>query len=311
MLQSRSPRTGAAVQALFVTFLWATSWVLIKVGLDTIPALTFAGLRYFLAFLCLAPLIVARGHLTALRALPASTWGRLLGLGLLLYALTQGAQFVALAHLPAVTVNLLWSFSVVAVALLGLVVLDEQPTRLQWLGVATATCGAIVYFQPASLPATDTWGILAAAVGVLANAGAAVLGRHVNRDAALHPLTVTFVSMGIGSLVLIVTGLAAQGLPPLGVQSWLIIAWLAVVNTAFAFTIWNSTLRVLTATESSIINGTMLIWIPLLAVLFLSEQVTEQEVLGLALAGLGTLLVQLRQPAVIVRLLQRFTADMR
>jgi len=34
----------AVVQALFVVFLWATSWVLIKVGLEEIPALTFAGL---------------------------------------------------------------------------------------------------------------------------------------------------------------------------------------------------------------------------------------------------------------------------
>ena len=32
--------------ALFVVFLWATSWVLIKFGLEAIPPLTFAGLRY-------------------------------------------------------------------------------------------------------------------------------------------------------------------------------------------------------------------------------------------------------------------------
>ncbi len=32
----------AVVEALFVVFLWATSWVLIKIGLEEIPALTFA-----------------------------------------------------------------------------------------------------------------------------------------------------------------------------------------------------------------------------------------------------------------------------
>lgn len=305
MMFRSEPRLGAAVQALFVTFLWATSWVLIKVGLDKIPALTFAGVRYFLAFVCLVPIVVTDNRLALLRTLPARTWGRLLLLGLLLYSVTQGAQFVALAHLPAVTVNLLWSFSVVAVALMGLVVLDERPTRLQWLGVGTVTLGTIVYFHPAIFPATESLGMLVAVVGVLSNAGAAVVGRHVNRDAGLHPLIVTFVSMGIGSLALVVTGIVIQGLPPLGIQSWLIIAWLAVVNTASAFTIWNHTLRILTAMESSIINGTMLIWIPLLAVLFLGEQVTETELLGLALAGLGTLLVQIRQPAMIVWVLRR------
>jgi len=35
-----------ALQALFVTFLWSSSWVLIKFGLEEIPPLTFAGLRY-------------------------------------------------------------------------------------------------------------------------------------------------------------------------------------------------------------------------------------------------------------------------
>ena len=302
-------RLRAGVQALFVTFLWATSWVLIKIGLEEIPALTFAGLRYFLAFACLAPIAVRSGRLRALRALPARSWARLFLLGLLLYTVTQGAQFVALFYLPAVTVNLLLSFTAVAVSLLGLVVLDERPTRLQWAGVGLATFGAIIYFHPVNFPASQLIGAIVAVAGMLSNAGAAVLGRHVNRDPHFHPLAVTFVSMGIGSVLLLASGIVLQGLPPLGLQSWLIIIWLAVVNTAFAFTLWNHTLRVLTATESSIINGTMLIWIPILAVLFLGERITEKELLGLALAGLGTLFVQLRRGAVVRKLLGRLMAS--
>ena len=44
-----SAHTRAVLQALLVTFLWSTSWVLIKFGLTGIPPLTFAGLRYSLA----------------------------------------------------------------------------------------------------------------------------------------------------------------------------------------------------------------------------------------------------------------------
>ncbi len=90
------------------------------------------------------------------------------------------------------------------------------------------------------------------------------------------------------------TGLTVEGFPTIDIQGLAIIAWLAVVNTAFAFTLWNHTLRTLTAMESSIINGTMLIWIPVLAVIFLRESITTQELVGLVVAGLGTLLVQLR-----------------
>ncbi len=54
-MNPNSPHGKAVLQALFVTFLWSTSWVFIKLGLTDIPALTFAGLRYSLAFLCLLP----------------------------------------------------------------------------------------------------------------------------------------------------------------------------------------------------------------------------------------------------------------
>src|SRR5688500_9866547 len=54
-----SPQTVAVFQAIFVTVLWASSWVLIKLGLRaSLPALTFAGLRYVLAFVCLMPFVL-------------------------------------------------------------------------------------------------------------------------------------------------------------------------------------------------------------------------------------------------------------
>jgi drug/metabolite transporter (DMT)-like permease len=56
-----APRRSAALVALFVVFLWATSWVLIKFGLETIPPLTFAGLRYGLASLVLLPAVRLSG----------------------------------------------------------------------------------------------------------------------------------------------------------------------------------------------------------------------------------------------------------
>jgi drug/metabolite transporter (DMT)-like permease len=110
-----------------------------------------------------------------------------------------------------------------------------------------------------------------------------------------YPLAVTVVSMGFGGLLLLAIGIAVQGLPPLTVTHWAIILWLAVVNTAFAFTLWNNTLRTISAMASSIINNTMLFQIAVLAWLFLDEQLTWQAVLGMILAVLGTLLVQLRK----------------
>jgi drug/metabolite transporter (DMT)-like permease len=72
---------------------------------------------------------------------------------------------------------------------------------------------------------------------------------------------------------------------------------LAVINTALAFWLWNKSLQVLTAMESSIINNTMLIQISLLAWLFLGEKITWIGAIGLAIASLGTVLVNVK-PAV-------------
>ncbi|HMM29022.1 MAG TPA: DMT family transporter, partial [Aggregatilineaceae bacterium] len=125
---------------------------------------------------------------------------------------------------------------------------------------------------------------------------AAVMGRSINRRRTLSPLAVTVASMGVGSLALLAAGATTGGVPALGAQSWAIIIFLAVVNTAFAFTLWNHTQRTLSAIETSVINNTMLIQIAILAWISLGERLGARAIFGLALAAAGTLIVQLRRP---------------
>jgi drug/metabolite transporter (DMT)-like permease len=289
-----SSRLRAILQALFVTFLWSTSWVLIKYGLDEIPPLTFAGLRYTIAFIILLPGLWK--HKAEIRALSTKEWRRLAALGLVFYTVTQGGQFLTLNHLEAVTFSLLLNFTTVLVAFMGVIALREVPSRLQWGGIVTFMAGVLVYFYPVWIPDGKTLGLTLAGFTVCANAVATLLGRSVNRERAIPPLVVTIFSMGIGAIPLLGIGLAAQGLPPLSLTGWAIIVWLAVVNTALAFTLWNRTLRVLSAVESSIINNTMLIQIAALAWLFLGERLATSDIAGLVLATVGALMVQMTQP---------------
>lgn len=286
--------TIAVLQALFVVFLWATSWVFVKIGLHDIPPVTFAGLRYFLAFVCLLAVLLFNSSRAEIKTLKLTEWGRFIILGVLLYAGTQGAVFVALAYLPAVTVNLLWSFTSVLIAILGVMFLSERPRIFQWAGMLLVLTGAVIYFYPVEIPKNQTIGILIAMFGVLANATASVLGRDINRIAKHSPLVVTVISMGVGSAILLIAGISFEEAPTLNFQSWAIILWLALVNTAFAFTLWNHTMRTLTAMESGIINGTMLVWVAIFAVIFLHETITAKELLGLVGTSIGTLIVQLR-----------------
>ena len=290
-----SPRSRAVLQALFVTFLWSTSWVFIKMGLQDIPALTFAGLRYLLAFLCLLPFAIRRSELQLMRSLPTRGWVQVILLGLALYALTQGAQFLSLAYLPAITTSLVLSLTATVVALAGIPLLGERLGGIQWLGVCFNLAGIATFFFPFSLRHAPLVGLAVAFLGLLANAFSSILGRHINRQTTLSPLAVTVISMGIGAAVLMIVGLAFQGLPQLSLRSWLIILWLAAVNSAFAFTLWNRTLQTLSAAESSMINNTMLFQIAVLAWVFLGETMSPRQVLGMILAGIGTAAIQIRQ----------------
>ncbi len=297
MLQRGSARVRAALLALFVTFLWSTSFVLIKLGLrQDIPPLMFAALRYMLAFLVLLPLaLLSPVRRAIVRGLGRADWLRLVALGVIYYAITQGTQFIALDRLPSATVSLFLNFSAVTIALLGMLFLKESLTGLQWVGVILSLLGAVIYLHPVAFPAAQVVGVIAVVSGMLANSVGSVLGRAINRGRALPPLVVTAVSMGIGALLMLALGLLTEGWPVLTVQSWLLIAALAVVNTALAFTLWNLTLQVLSAAESSVINNTMLIQIAVLAWLFLGETLDGKAIIGLLLAAVGTLLVQLRR----------------
>lgn len=288
-------RINYTLLALLVTFLWSTSWVIIKFGLADIPALPFAGLRYFIAFLCLLPFALVGRSSSSWKKLSRREWTLLGFLGLIYYALTQGAQFLSLSYLPAITASLILNFTTTVVALSGIVLLSERPSLVQWVGVFINLAGVLIYFYPADLPSNQIIGILVAVIGVIANAGSSILGRYVNRLGTISPLQVTTITMGIGSFLLLVTGIGIQGLPQLSPANWLAILWLAVVNTAVAFTLWNKTMRVLSAMESSIINSTMLIQIAILAWIFLGERATWQQGIGMALAAAGVMIVQIRK----------------
>lgn len=277
--------------AFVVTVLWSSSWVLIRVGLDEteLRPLTFAGLRYGLAALVLAPWILRRTRRRrrtdgGLQGLGRWWWAPLVALGVVQYALTQGSQFVAIEAQPAATTSLVLAATPILVAVGG-VFLDEPPRSGHLAGAVLAIVGAVVYFR-GDLGAS-TVGMIAAVVTVLSNAGSVLLGRGVNRHRHLDAGVVTIVSMSIGAAMLLGVGVVIEGIPQLGARSLAILGWLAIVNTAAAFTMWNTALRQLRAIDAAAIQNTMGIQIPLLAWIALDQPLGPSELAGLSCAALG------------------------
>jgi drug/metabolite transporter (DMT)-like permease len=298
------PRTGrqhalAVLQALLVTFLWSTSWILIKIGLDDLDLapVSFAGLRYAMAAAILLPFgIRAMRAAHAVRPIGRGLLLRTAGYGLLFVAVAQGAQFAALAVLPATAVSLILASIPAVVAVMALAGRHEQATAWQVAGIGLLSLGALLYFGPFEMEPGTAVGVVAAGVCVLAAASSSHLGRRLARDATTRlggPIGLTASSMAVGGLALLVVGVVAEGWPRMDGPAWLIVAWLAVVNTAFAFTLWNHTLRTLTAVESSVVNNTMTVQIAILAVIVLDERLQPVQLIGLVVAAAGAAIVQL------------------
>jgi drug/metabolite transporter (DMT)-like permease len=293
--QAAADRRRALLAALAVTVLWSSSWVLIRAGLrdDRLPPLTFAGLRYGTAAAALWAAVAlnrtARGQLAVLTRQGA---GHLALLGLVCYALTQGAQFVAIDSQPVATSSLFLTLTPLLVGLTSGRLLQERPSRAQATAAVLVPAGAAAYFT-GTLRATPA-GLAACAVALAANAGASLLGRGINRDAATSPLVTTTVSMTFGAVVLLAAGTGAEGWPALPAQAVAIIAWLAIINTALAFTLWNFSLRHLTAGESSVVNNAMLPQIALLGWVFLGEAPGPWQWAGMLLVSVGVVIAQHR-----------------
>jgi len=279
----------ALLEGLLVTFLWSTSYVLIKIGLRGIPPITFAAYRYMIASAVLFAFSLpgASGKFAVgKRQVP-----KFLLLGASGYFVAQGLQYVGLFYLPAVAVTFLLNFTPVLVLLLGLIFLREFPTPLQSIGMALALLGAYFFFS-SSISGVEFTGITITLLSGLGWAVYMVVSRRVLTKGGLKPFSLTLFPMIFGAILLLIAATLVEQSPTITAHGWIIILWLSLVNTALAFLLWNHALERVEAFKLSILQNTMLIQIAILAWLFLGEELTLMKLMAMSMVFIGVLLVQ-------------------
>jgi len=281
-------RLGALLEALLVTFLWSTSYILTKIGLTEISPLVLVSLRYVVASLVLVPVAVLRGEHRTLDRMAAL---KLVFLGITGYSVAQGLQCVGLYHLPAVTVTFILNFTPIIVLILGLAFMKTTPTPRQVSGIVLVIAGAYIYFG--GVPADNLTGVIMTLVSGLGWATYLVAGRAFFKPGEIGPLGLSAFAMGAGTVFIAGSAWVYEGFTALSPGGWGIVLWLGVVNTAAAFFLWNHALQRVEAFEISIMQNTMLIQIAILSVIFLGERLTASKILGMAAVFVGVLIVQL------------------
>lgn len=282
-------RALAIAEGLLVSAIWASSHVIVKIGLAHMEPLTLAGMRYFAAFLVLLALMARRG---GLKSNPApGYWTRLLLMGLCAYTIGNGTLSWGLQYLPATTVSFLGSLIPLLILLLAVIWLREVPTKRQVIGLLVALGGSVLFFSP-GLSAEEPLGLGVAASGLLAFAVFGILGREAARGGRVDTFTLTALPLGFGGGLLLLLAFSLEGVPSLSLASCSIVLWLALINTALATLLYNHSLQVLTALELNTLLNFIPLETALLASLLLGEQLRIRQAIGMVIVILGVAVVQ-------------------
>ena len=273
-----------------MTFIWASSFVFVKMLLPDIGPLLIAGLRYFLAFFILLPFILRQKG--SLGRIEPKMWGLLALIGISAYAIGNGALFWALRYLPATTVAFMFSFSPLLILFAGIVILKEFPTRWQIVGVVVVLIGGALFFS-SGFQSDEPLGLAMVLVGLISFTAFGILGRSVAKARQLSTLNLTGIPFAIGGGLLLIIGLAVEGRPALDQNTWLVIVWLAIANTAFAYFLYYHALKSITALEMNVTLNLSPLGTALLAWLILGESLSSIQILGIFTVIVGVTTVQI------------------
>jgi drug/metabolite transporter (DMT)-like permease len=222
-----------AYTACFV--LWGSTWSVVKLGLEDLPPLLFAGTRMMLAGLVLLPL--SGLHRTRLGA---RTWGLLGGVGVLQIALPYGLLFVAQQWIPSSWSALLFSTYAVWLLLVGRLLLPDQPLTPMKLVSAGLGLAGIVALQREQLHGLSLSGqvVLGCALTLLATVSISLANVLVRRSLGHVATGLSVCVQTLSSSVLLLAGsflfeshLPAHWTP----RAVLVIAYLAVCATALTY----------------------------------------------------------------------------
>jgi len=162
-------RTIGYAAWITVCLVWGTTYLAIRIALETVPVSLLAGLRWLVAGLLLTALLPLLGH----RFPPPRTWGSLLVLGILMNVGGNGLVVFAQQYIPSGLAAVL-----VAMVPFWIVLVEvgagggERMTRRKAVGLLTGFSGIVLLLWPElTLGGADGRSF---AIGVIAVQGACV-----------------------------------------------------------------------------------------------------------------------------------------
>jgi drug/metabolite transporter (DMT)-like permease len=289
-------RLGLAYGAICV--IWGSTYLAIKVGLESFSPMFYAGVRYTLA--AALAFAVARASGVAFAG-PLRRWLPVAGIGVLLIAVSNGLVFWSETRLDSGFTALLLTTSPLWSALLSPMFPGEPgPRALGWIGIVVGFAGTVVMFEPWRAGAVPLLPAVAAELSVVTWTVGSLWARRIR--GTFQPMAISVAQMAAGAVVLLaislVEGRAMVG--PLTVRAAASLAYLVVVGSVVAFAAYFYLLQHWGATRvatSTYVNPVVAV---ILGAVLLSEAVTWSMVAGALVVFAGVTLV-LRDQQTVAR----------
>ena len=224
--------------AAYVTLciVWSSTWVAIKIGLEDLPPISFAGIRFLIAFVLLVAVSIGRVPL-----LPKTRddWKLLIFTGVLMFCVNYGLLFWGELHVSSGLAAVLQAMIVVFGMFFAHWMLPAEPLSWKRLTGAILAGGGIALICGRLF---DHAGLLAFLGGlgiVLGGAGAAFSNVLLKRRALqLAPAMIAAWQMFFGTVPLLSLGMILEG-NPLNFRwtgmAWFCLLYLAVIGSALTF----------------------------------------------------------------------------
>lgn len=277
-----------SLYALLVV-IWSSTWVAIKIGLEDSPALLGAGARFAAAGAVL--LVFAAARRSSLR----TDFGLAAFLGLLPFAGCYGLVYWGEQSIPSGLTAVLFGVMPLYAALLGALLLADEPLRARLLaGVVLALGGlALAFVESLELGEADA---ALGATAVLLSALGAALGNVAikRRGTKLDAVALNGWAMLGGGLTLLAVSALSEHWDAAVWSSRAVgsIAYLAIVGSAVAFVVLYILLRHMSAQSMSFIALLIPFGALALGALFYDEAITARALAGAALVVAGLLVAQ-------------------
>jgi drug/metabolite transporter (DMT)-like permease len=281
---------------LLLCAIWGSTWLFIKVGLRDLPPLSFAGIRFVLAFLILAAVVGARGS-----RLPRAwrDYALIAGTGVLAFTINYGLLFWGEQHVSSGLAAVLQAtIPAFGLALAHLHLPGERLTAAKAAGVVLGIVGVGVIFshQLSASGEMALWGSAAIVVGAACAAYSNVLVKARGRE--LDTAVLAAGQMACGMVPLVAAGAVFEGDPREFRWTWLAVAcllYLTVVGSVVAFMLYYWLVRHMDVTKTMLIALVTPVVAVLLGMAVLDEELTWRTLAGGALIMSGIALAVLRR----------------